>query len=92
MRKKNHQSHDEVESAYNNQPYEALFPVEPSTIQLDMIKYGPINWLLFKNNKSGPNETCPKQGIIYLKNVQGLSGKDKRLETLVDPIVDLMGY
>ena len=28
--------------------------------------------------------------IIYTKNVQGLSGKDKRLESLVDPIVDLM--
>ena len=37
-----------------------------------------------------PNETCPEIGIIYTKNVQGLTGKDKGLESLVDPIVDLM--
>ena len=59
-------------------------------MQLDIIKDGPINRFLFKNNKSGPNETCPKQVIIYSQNVQGLSGKDKRLESLVDPIVDLV--
>ena len=28
--------------------------------------------------------------IIYTKNVQGLSGKDKRLDSLVDPIIDLV--
>ena len=37
-----------------------------------------------------PNETCPKARIIYTQNVQGLSGKDKRLDSLVDPIVDLV--
>ena len=59
-------------------------------MRLDTIKDVPINLLLFKINKSGPNETCPKQGTIYSQNVQGLSGKDKRLESLVDPIIDLM--
>ena len=90
MSKKNHQYHDEVERAYDNQPNEPILPVDPSTMLLDTIKYGSINRLLFKNNKSGPDETWPKQGIIYSQNVQGLSGKDKRLEYLVDPIVDLM--
>ena len=90
MSNKNHQSHDKVENAYDNQLNEPLLPVDPSTKILDTIKYGPINRLLFKNNKSGSNETCPKQGIIYSQNVQGLSGKDKRLESLVDPIIDLM--
>ena len=28
--------------------------------------------------------------IIYTQNVQGLTGKDKRLDSLVDPIIDLM--
>ena len=55
-----------------------------------MIRTGTINRLLFKNNKTGPDETFPKQGIIYTQNVQGLSGKDKKLESLVDPIIDLM--
>ena len=87
---KNCQSHDEVESAYDNQRNEPLLPVYPPKIRLETIKDGTINQLLFNNNKSGPDETCPKQGIIYLQNVQGLSGKDKRLEYLVDPIVDLM--
>ena len=48
-----------------------------------------INFYLRRTN-SGPDETCPKQGILYSKNVQGLSGKIKRLESLVDPIFDLM--
>ena len=76
---KNRQYHDEVESAFDNELNETLLPVDPSTKKLDTIKDGPINRLLFKNNKSGPNKTCPKQGIIYSKNVQGLPGKNKRL-------------
>ena len=80
MSKKNRQSHDKVESSHDNQPNEPLLIEDPSTIQLDMIKDGPINRLLFKNNKSGPDETCPKQGIVYSQNVQGLPGKDKSLE------------
>ena len=80
MSKKNRQSHDKVESAYDNQPNEPPLQVDPSKIQLDMIKDGPINRLLFKNNKSVTDETWPKQGIIYSQNVQGLPGKDKSLE------------
>ena len=62
--KKNRQPHDEVERAYDNQPDDPLPPVDPSAMLLDTIKDGPINQLLFKNNKPGPNETCPKAGII----------------------------
>ena len=92
MNKKNRQSHDKVERELENKLNEPLFlfPVDPSTKRLDTIRAGPINRLLFKNNKSGPDETCLKQGIIYTQNVKGLSGKDKRLESLVDPIIDLM--
>ena len=92
MNNKNRLSYHEVERASENKLIEPLFlfPVDPSTKILDTIKAGPINRFLFKNNKSGPNETCPKQVIIYSQNVQGLSGKDKRLESLVDPIIDLM--
>lgn len=35
------------------------------------------------------HETCPDIGIIYTQNVQGLSGKDRELETLLDTIVEL---
>ena len=45
---------------------------------------------LFPNSEKGTNETCPKRGIIYTQNVQGLTGKDKRLDSLVDPIVNIM--
>ena len=81
MNNKNCQSYDKVERALENKLNEPLFifPVDPSTKILYTIKDGPINRLLFKNNKSGPNKTCPKQGIIYSKNVQGLPGKNKRL-------------
>ena len=46
--------------------------------------------LLSTDSKRNPNETCPKIGIVYTQNVQGLTGKDKGLKSLVDPIVDLM--
>ena len=90
MNNKNCLSHDEVERALNNKLNEPLLPVDPSTKILDTIKDGTINRFLFKDRKSGPDETCPKQGIIYLQNVQGLSGKDKKLDSLVDPIIGLM--
>ena len=53
MNNKNRQSHDEVERELDNKLNEPLFlfPVDPSTKRLDTIKSGPINWLLFKNNK-----------------------------------------
>ena len=85
MNNKNCQYYDEVERALENKLNEQLFlfPVDPSTKILDTIKAGPINRFLFKNNKSGPNETCPKQGIIYTQNLKVLSGKDKKLDSLV---------
>ena len=46
--------------------------------------------LLSTDIKWNPNETCPEVVIVYTQNVQGLTGKDKGLESLVDPIVDLM--
>ena len=46
--------------------------------------------LLSTESERIPNETCPEIGIVYTQNVQGLTGKDKGLESLVDPIVDLM--
>ena len=45
---------------------------------------------LSTDSERSPNETCHAIGIIYTKNVQGLTGKDKGLESLVDIIVDLM--
>ena len=45
---------------------------------------------LSTDSEKSPNETCPELGIVYTKNVQVLTGKDKGLESLVDPIVDLM--
>ena len=89
---KNCQAYDKVERALEYKLNKPLFlsPIDSSRKRLDTIRTGPINRLLFKNNKTGPDETCSKQGIIYTQNVQGLSGKDKRLESLVDPIIDLM--
>ena len=46
--------------------------------------------LLSTDSKRNPNETWPEIGIVYTQNVQGLTGKDKGLESLVDPIVDLI--
>ena len=42
------------------------------------------------DSKRSTNETCPAIGIVYTQNVKGLTGKDKGLESLVDPILYLM--
>ena len=55
-----------------------------------MSRDGPTTHLLCKNSKSGPDETCPSRGVIYAQNVHGLSRKDKQLEFLLDPPVDIM--
>ena len=51
---------------------------------------GKTRQLLFPSIDKSLNETFPKAGIIYTHNVQGLSGKDERLDSLVDPIDELM--
>ena len=53
-------------------------------------RYGLPRNLLSTDIERSPNETCPEIGIIYTQNVQGLTGKEKGLESLVDLIVDLM--
>ena len=53
-------------------------------------RIGPSCRSLFLNSEKSPNETCPTHGTIYMQNLQGLTGKDKRLDSLVDPLVDLM--
>ena len=53
------------------------------------MRIGPYRRSLFLNIEKSPNETCPTYGTIYTKKVQGLTGKDKILESLVDPLVDL---
>ena len=45
---------------------------------------------LLPNSEKSPDETSPTHGIIYTQNVQGLTGKDKRFDSLVDPLVYLM--
>ena len=51
---------------------------------------GPPRQSLSTDGERSPNETCPAIGIVYTQNVQGLTGEYKGLESLVDPIVDLM--
>ena len=38
-------------------------------------RYGPTNHSLRHRNEKGPNETCPRTGVIFTHNIQGLSGK-----------------
>ena len=50
----------------------------------------PTCCALFQTKVRGPNETCQYRGIICTQNVQDLSGKDRILEYLINPIVELM--
>ena len=45
---------------------------------------------MFPNSEKSTNETCSTHGTIYTQNVQGLTEKDTILESLADPLVELM--
>ena len=77
----------ERDSGY--QPDMPILPSNDST-KTSTTRIGLSCRSLFPNSEKSPNETCPTHGPIYTQNVQGLTGKDKRLESLVDPLVDLM--
>ena len=51
---------------------------------------GPTHHLLCKNSKKVSDETCLCTDVIYTQNVNGLSGKYKQTESLLDPLVDIM--
>ena len=46
--------------------------------------------MLCKNSKIFPDETCPCRVVIYTQNVNELSRKYKQLESLLDPLLDIM--
>ena len=71
------------------QPDTPILPSNYST-KTSTTRIGLSRRSLFPNSEKSPNETCPANGTIYTQNVQGLTGKDNILESLVDPIVDLM--
>ena len=75
------------ESGY--QPNTPILPSNDTTKTSTMI-IGPSCRSLFPNSEKSPNETCPTHGTIYTQNVQGLTGKYKRLESFVDPLLDLI--
>ena len=66
-----------------------LLPIN-NTKETGTMSTGPTRRSLFPYSEKGPSETCPNNGIIYTQNVQGLTIKDKTLDSLVDPIVNLM--
>ena len=73
-----------------NEPGKPLLSTTHVTDNTGTMSSGQTRQSLFPSSDKIPNETCPKAGIIYTQNVQGLSGKDKRLDSIVDSIVELM--
>ena len=59
-------------------------------MKTNMTRTGIPYHLLSTDSERSPNETFPKIGIFYTQKVLVLTGKDKGLESLVDPIVDLI--
>ena len=72
-----------------NQPDTPILLLNDTTKTSTMI-IGPSCRSLFPNSEKSPNETCPTHGTIYTQNVQVLTGKDKRLDFLVEHLVDPM--
>ena len=60
------------------------------SMKTNMTRTGLPRHLLSTDSERSPNETCPEIGIVCTQNLQGLTGKDKGLESLVGPIVDLI--
>ena len=73
-----------------NEPDKPLLSTTHDTEMTGTMSSGQTRRSLFPSSDKSLNKTCPKAGIIYTQNMQGLSGKDKRLDSLVDPIVDRM--
>ena len=73
-----------------NKPSKPLILTTNNTDKKGTTSSGQTHRSLISSRDKSPNETCPKAGIIYTQNVQGLSGKDKNLDSLIDPIVELM--
>ena len=55
-----------------------------------MVIYGPTNHSFCHRNEKFPDETCPRIGVIFTQNTKGLSGKDSKLESLLDPLIEIM--
>ena len=51
---------------------------------------GPTTHLLRKNSKKVSMKPAGAWGVIHTQNFKGLSGKYKQLESLLDPLVDIM--
>ena len=73
-----------------NEPDKPLLSTAHDTEKTGTMSSGQNCRSLFPSSDKSPNETCPKAGIIYTQNMQVISGKDKRLDSLVDTIVYLM--
>ena len=75
-----------------NEPDKPLLSTTHDTEKTGTMSSGQTRQSLFPSSDKNNHETFPKAGIIYMQNVQGLSGKDKRLDSLVDPIVALINH
>ena len=78
---------EERESGH--QPYTPILPSNNST-KTSTARIGLSRHSLFPKSEKSHNETCPTNGTIYTQTVQGLTSKEKILESLVYPLVDLM--
>ena len=55
-----------------------------------LVRDGPTNHSFRHCNKKGPDKTCPRTGVIFTQNIQGLSGKDRKLKSLLDQLIEIM--
>ena len=80
---KNWDSRNKPKTGMNNLKLIMRYWVE---ISLDW----PNNHLLRLHNKKGSNETSPCRGVIFTQNIEGLSRKDSRMESLLEMLVEIM--
>ena len=55
-----------------------------------VVRDRPTNYSQHHRNEKYPNETFPREGVIFTHNTQGLSGKGRNLESLLDPLIEIM--
>ena len=55
-----------------------------------VVRYGTTNHSLRHRSKKVTDETCPRTSVIFTQNIQGLPWKDRKLESLLDPLIEIM--
>ena len=89
-RRKKSESRRSGEEEAGNQLTLPPLPIKTGNTESRVSGDGPTSYPSTVVDGKGTDKTCPLRGVILTQNIQELSGKDRRLESLLDPLVEIM--